>query len=837
MKNTTIRFRDVVELSTKLFEAEIANSPQTLIQLFMAEADRELITKIQSYLRKRFCEAVIIGTTTDGIIDQGSVLFEEKEHVISFTTFTKTDLKSFLIKAEESFNSSYELGKEIAQKLVSKRTKLLITFTDGLHTNGEDFVEGVESVSHDVILAGGMAADNGQLKQTYVFDKEEVCDNGVVCVALDSDELNVATSYTFDWEPIGKKLQVTKAVKNRVYEIEGMSAVDIYAKYMGQEIAERLPQIGIEFPLIVERDGVVVGRAVTAKYDDGSLGFAGNIPEGEYVRFGVGSIDEIINNSNYQLQKLLSKTKYKPEAIFVYSCMARRRFLQEHAEEELKSLSSLGPMSGFFTYGEFFHLKSRNKLLNETMTILLLSEEKEPLDFSFDAIDRDALEHKIRANHVIARLANTVSNELEELNKNLEKRVQENAEFILKQAYYDKLTGLPNRLNLISRLENAFGETVFLVNIDDFTTINDFYGYEVGDRVILKLAEILVNFVKPLDGEVYRLPSDEFAIILHTAHHTQEIESLMKQLISTVSKEEFEVDGNVVHVSVTMAAAYLNEKKTGLANADMTLKMAKKSGKPYMIFNEDLQLTKQYEENIKMAAVIKRAIKNDKIIPYYQPIFSVETGEIEKYEALVRLIKEDGSVLSPFFFLNVSEKIKLYPTITEIMIEKTFSFFKENGLNFSINLAFSDILNEKTNEFLFSKIVEYGIAPQLTIEILETQEFEKNDTISRFINDVYAYGAKIAIDDFGSGFANFKYMTTIESDYMKIDGSLVRDIVSNENDRLVVETIISFAKKLGKKTIAEFVHSKEVYDMVKEMGVDYAQGFYLAEPSATIVQE
>jgi diguanylate cyclase (GGDEF)-like protein len=517
--------------------------------------------------------------------------------------------------------------------------------------------------------------------------------------------------------------------------------------------------------------------------------------------------------------------------------MARRRFLQEHAEEELKSLSSLGPMSGFFTYGEFFHLKSRNKLLNETMTILLLSEEKEPLDFSFDAIDRDALEHKIRANHVIARLANTVSNELEELNKNLEKRVQENAEFILKQAYYDKLTGLPNRLNLISRLENAFGETVFLVNIDDFTTINDFYGYEVGDRVILKLAEILVNFVKPLDGEVYRLPSDEFAIILHTAHHTQEIESLMKQLISTVSKEEFEVDGNVVHVSVTMAAAYLNEKKTGLANADMTLKMAKKSGKPYMIFNEDLQLTKQYEENIKMAAVIKRAIKNDKIIPYYQPIFSVETGEIEKYEALVRLIKEDGSLLSPFFFLNVSEKIKLYPTITEIMIEKTFSFFKENGLNFSINLAFSDILNEKTNEFLFSKIVEYGIAPQLTIEILETQEFEKNDTISRFINDVYAYGAKIAIDDFGSGFANFKYMTTIESDYMKIDGSLVRDIVSNENDRLVVETIISFAKKLGKKTIAEFVHSKEVYDMVKEMGVDYAQGFYLAEPSATIVQE
>jgi len=836
MKNTTISFKNVSELSSELLKYQLTDSAQLLLQIFIAEPDAQFIQELQTFLQSFFPLSSVIGTTTDGIIDHGKVLFGDGTNLIVASQFSATQLSTAFIFANKKENSSYIRGKHLAQQLITPDTKLLITFSDGLYTNGEEFINGIESIAGDIIVAGGMAADNGQLQKTYIFDKEHISEHGAVGVSFDSQSLSIVTNYTFDWEAIGKKLRVTKAVKNRVYEIEGVSAVEIYAKYMGQEIAQQLPQIGIEFPLILERDGVIIGRAVTAKYDDGSLGFAGNIAEGEYVRFGVGAIDEILNSSNYQFKQLIKQAKYQPEAIFIYSCMARRRFLDEHAVDELKALSHLGPISGFFTYGEFFHFQGKNQLLNETMTVLLLSETQEPLKVSLDAIDLYQPDHKIRANHVIARLANTVSSELEELNSHLEERIKESAELILQQAYFDKLTGLPNRLSLINRLEESLGKIIFLVNIDDFTTINDFYGHEVGDRVLQKLAEILRDLGKLFNGEVYKLPSDEFAIILDISQNKDEIESIIKIIISKVAKEEFEIDGNLAHVSVSMAAAYLNERKTGLANADMALKMAKKSGQQYMIFDEDLQLTKQYEQNIQIANHIKTAIKHSRIIPYYQPIFSLESGEVEKYEALVRLVKEDGSILTPYTFLGVSEKIKLYPKITEIMIEKTFDYFEKNGLSFSINLAFSDILNDKTRSFLFEKIVEYDIASQLTIEILETQEFEKNEVITQFILDVYSYGASIAIDDFGSGFANFKHMTAIESDYMKIDGSLIRDIVEDKNDRLVVETIVSFAKKLGKKTIAEFVHSKEVYDMVKEMGVDFAQGFYLAEPSPAICQ-
>ena len=831
MKNTTIIFDDVAELKST---ATVQDTPQTLIQIFCATNDINIIRNIQNYFKINFPSSTLIGTTTDGAIYNDKVYYRTK-HIVTFTSFEKTTLKSSFIEHDNSFDMSFNSGQKLVKELLSENTKAIISFTDGIHTNGEEFLKGISSINSELIISGGMAGDNGELKKTYIFNNEYITDNGVLGVSLNSNILNVYTNYTFNWLPIGKKLQITKAVKNRVYEIDGMSAVDIYAKYMGKNIADNLPKIGIEFPLIFEKDGVNIGRAVVQKHDDGSLTFAGNVQEGIFVRFGVGNVDEILKNSNYQIEKILNNIKYKPEAVFIYSCMARRRFMDKYIEDELMNLSSVGALSGFFTYGEFFHNKSKNELLNESITLLALNENA-------NTIEHDSLEyinHKhhysVKAEHALSHLANTVSNELANLNDELEDRVKRSADYIYKQAYFDKLTGLPNRLNLLKRVNECVGKSIFLVNIDDFTTINDFYGHTIGDEVLVKMSQLLKNFSALDNVEVFKLPSDEFAIISSVQQNKQDLEAMIKKLIASIENERFLINEHIVHISVTISAAYINIAHTGLANADMVLKVAKKSHKPYLIFNEDLQLSKKYEENLKIANEIKRAIKNDEIMPYYQPIFEISTGKIEKYEALVRLKKENGEILSPYAFLSISEKIKLYPKITKIMIDKTFSYFSKNGLNFSINLSFSDILNERTREYLFDKIDKYNIASQLTIEILETQEYSNENIISEFTKDVYAHGASIAIDDFGSGFANFQHMTAISSDYMKIDGSLIKNIDKDKNSRLIVESIVVFAKKLGKKIVAEFVHSKDVYDIVKELEIDYAQGYYLGEPKESVI--
>ena len=830
MTNINISFITIDELKKSLAKQSIVDSSKTLIQLFCASTDIEFIKQIQLLFIDKLPESILIGTTTDGIIENSNV-YNDTKSVVSITSFESTSLKSILVEHTEN---SFQTGKTLAKALSFNDTKVIISFADGIYTNGEEYVNGINQINPSITLSGGLSADNGKMLKTYIFNKENIITNGAIGVSLSGNALSLTTNYNFDWMPIGKKLKVTKAIKNRIYEIDGISAVDTYAKYMGKDLAERLPQIGIEFPLIFEQNGISVGRAVLIKHDDGSLTFAGNIEEGELVRFGVGNIETILRNNNYHVKNFLERLEYNAEAIFVYSCMARRRFMNEYIETELKSLSNIGDVSGFFTYGEFFHSQSNNQLLNETMTILALSEKKDLLDINVKEIT-NTQEFEVNSGHVLAHLANTVSSELAELNDNLEQRVKENLDYIYKQAYYDKLTGLSNRLSLIKELNQSMGRVLFLINIDDFTTINDFYGLAIGDKVLKQLANLLKKISKYDDAQIFKLPSDEFAIVMALNHHNYTIEEKVKEIISAVEKENFLLDGHNTHVTVTVSAAFIQDSSTCFANADMSLKLAKKAGKEYMIYSEDMKLSNQYKNNITMANTIKDAISSDNIIPYYQPIFCTQTAKVEKYEALVRLRNDEGKILSPFFFLDISQKIKLYPYITEIMVEKTFSFFSKNGLNFSINLAITDILNEKTRKLIFSKIIEYKIASQLTIEIIETQEMENEDSIHSFIDEVYNIGAKIAIDDFGSGFANFEHMTKIKSDYMKIDGSLVKNIDTDPDARMVIETIVVFAKKLGKKTVAEFVSSKEIYDIVKELGIDYTQGYYLGEPKADIL--
>ena len=261
----------------------------------------------------------------------------------------------------------------------------------------------------------------------------------------------------------------------------------------------------------------------------------------------------------------------------------------------------------------------------------------------------------------------------------------------------------------------------------------------------------------------------------------------------------------------------------------MTLKLARKENKKFLLYNEDLELTRRYEENLAKVQKIKEGLRSGGIMPFFQPIVDIKTGKIVKYEALVRLRSGD-EIYSPAFFLQTSEKLKFYDDIMRQMIEKTFAIAKKHAIDFSVNLSYSDLIDDEFQEYLFDMIKKYDVGRMLTVEILETQSIDYETNVRAFVKKIHHIGAKIAIDDFGSGYANFQHITSIDCDYLKIDGSLIKELGSDTDARLIVETIIVFAKKLGKKTIAEFVHSKEILDIVKELEIDYAQGYYLGKP-------
>jgi len=408
----------------------------------------------------------------------------------------------------------------------------------------------------------------------------------------------------------------------------------------------------------------------------------------------------------------------------------------------------------------------------------------------------------------------------------LMERIAKNEEDLKERLYFDSLTELPNRLSMLEDFRALNNPFVVLVNIDSFKEINDLYGFDVGDYVLAELARQIKEKL-PKRLKLYKLSADEFAIVGDEAGKYQS-EDKMEKLVASFAKEAMFYQENKMLISLTAGASF--EKEGILEHADMALKQAKKKRIPYLVYGKHLEIAKEYENNLKWSAKLREALAEDRIVPYYQPIVDAKTGKIERYEALVRMIEPNGTAISPFFFLEISKKVKLYQSITKIMTSKSFKKFENSKYAVSINVSTEDILSLAVKELILKKLEELSGRCKIIFEIVESDGIENYDDVSSFIASVKKYGAQVAIDDFGTGYSNFEHLLKLNIDYIKIDGSLIKNINVDRNSEIIVETIVSFAKKLGLKTIAEFVHSKEVFEKVKEMDIDYAQGFYLSEP-------
>ena len=238
--------------------------------------------------------------------------------------------------------------------------------------------------------------------------------------------------------------------------------------------------------------------------------------------------------------------------------------------------------------------------------------------------------------------------------------------------------------------------------------------------------------------------------------------------------------------------------------------------------------TKRMIQTIKM---IKKALDTSSMQPYYQPIVANESGAVVKYECLVRIVEADGTVVAPGDFLPIAKQVKIYPDITRAVLLYAFSHYSQLQVPFSVNLSIDDIEDAETTSLIMQLLNEQPlIGKQLTFEILESEQIDNYELVCDFIQQVKMFGVKIAIDDFGSGFSNFEQITKMAVDYLKIDGSLIRELPDNRESRLAVESIVDLATKLGIATVAEFVSSKEVYQAVKEIGVTYSQGYFFGKP-------
>ncbi|MEA3373571.1 MAG: FIST N-terminal domain-containing protein [Campylobacterota bacterium] len=430
-------------LKNWLNEHQLTSKPHCLVQFFCGIPIKSMMDKIASMLTEQLPKAHIIGTTTDGEIISDEVTTQEI--IISCSIFEKSVIDSCGLAYEES---SFSLGRDLARELDGDDVRAMILFSTGLTIDGEKLLDGVQSVAEGkYIIAGGMAGDNASFKHTYVSHQKTILSNGVAGVALRGEALRVQNDYRFGWQAVGLPLRVTKADGNRVFEIEGESAVSIYEKYLGKQIADRLPKTAIELPFIVERNGVQIGRACQKKLDDGSLIFAGDIFEGEYVHFGIGDVDMILKEDRSLYRD--TEAQFHPESIFVYSCMARRRLLKSDSSFELKRFAKHCTVGGFYTYGEFFSNQHDSYLLNETMTILALSESTALNDTPL-ITSNDEDNEKLNANDMVFALTHLTNMIASEWQERLDEEIAKNHEQEQHSFQQNKLAQMGEMVSMIA---------------------------------------------------------------------------------------------------------------------------------------------------------------------------------------------------------------------------------------------------------------------------------------------------------------------------------------------------------------------------------------------------
>ncbi|MEV9601443.1 EAL domain-containing protein [Aliarcobacter butzleri] len=395
----------------------------------------------------------------------------------------------------------------------------------------------------------------------------------------------------------------------------------------------------------------------------------------------------------------------------------------------------------------------------------------------------------------------------------------------------DFLTNIGNRYKLIEDVSKSVNPCISILDIVSFSDVNDFFGYKTGDNVLKIVARKIEKLLIDKENyKVYRDHSDTFCIVAENEDRDKFIKNI-DEISKTIGKVPIVIKSRELYVQLSYVFSF--ESKENLLETANIIKRYSKTNKNTIIYDKALELEKDYEKNIFWTLKIKKALDEDKIVPYFQPIYNLKTNKIEKYEALVRLI-DGNDVISPYYFLDISKKSKQYLQLTKTMIQKTFDYFRDKDFEFSINLTFEDIKSEYISSFIIELLKEYKIGHRVVFEIVESEEIDNFRKINEFFVTIREYGCKIAIDDFGSGYSNFEYLAKLNVDYIKIDGSLIKDILINKSSQNIVSMLVNFAKGQKVKTIAEFVSNKDILNKVRELGIDYVQGYYIKEPIASI---
>ena len=414
-------------------------------------------------------------------------------------------------------------------------------------------------------------------------------------------------------------------------------------------------------------------------------------------------------------------------------------------------------------------------------------------------------------------------------------------------ANHDPLTGLFNRRHFREHLEhhlalagryNHCGALIF-VDLDDFKDINDTLGHQAGDALLKNLAILLQEQVRQTDI-LARLGGDEFAILLPQTSLSG-VESVAQRILEALDHLVVVANGQQVRITASIGTTLFPDHGMTadelLAHADQAMYKSKQGGRNCLsLYTPDGDWRVQVEARNIWKNRIREALEQDLFVLYCQPILDLRSDQISSYELLLRMVGKEGEIITPNTILPVAESCGLICNIDRWVVRQAIHMIADHArvgcdLQLEVNLSGKSLSDNQLLPMIEQELAKTGINPaSLVLEITETAAISDISQARKFINTLKQLGCKFALDDFGMGYSSFSQLKHLPVDYLKIDGSFIKNLTGDPVDRHLVKAIVEVAHGLAKSTIAEFVGDQETVQLLCELGVDYAQGYYIGQP-------
>jgi len=414
-------------------------------------------------------------------------------------------------------------------------------------------------------------------------------------------------------------------------------------------------------------------------------------------------------------------------------------------------------------------------------------------------------------------------------------------------ATHDALTGLPNRVSLQRTLDIALKSgdlgAVLFIDIDHFKYVNDNFGHRAGDQLIVGVSGVLKEAAASHRGQVFRLGGDEYAVHLPDSLRPHAIE-VAEELLAALRHYRFQSSAQQRMSSVTASIGialypFHGNDVTGLlSSADIAMYQAKDGGRNrHVMYDQDAQSLRRTHNRVQWANKLREVLDDDRLLLYYQPVVRLRDLKTVHCEILVRLRDDQGNVVLPSQFIESAESLGMVQEIDMRVVERLLEHLqspeqRDVKIRYFVNLSRVSISDPHWVRRFQSML---SVAPvnhsQLVFEITETAAMSDVDVTQHFIRELKEMGCRFALDDFGAGFSSFYYLKRFDVDYLKIDGSFVRDLATDEGNRIFVRALCDVARGLNKQVVAEWVENRRTLEILNEMGTLYGQGYLFQRPA------